>query len=164
MQEKATGTISFLDYFSEPKEFLETHTISFPVQGDSCKLEGRGKKTNTPYIVDINRKRCTMTRITFQNRLKSRTITLIRLDIDTKGHRNPNKEWIGGTHIHIYQDDVGDKQAFELDDVERIRKIIPNYRPIKVIEGDFIETFKNFAAFCGFQNMPGIQSALEFPG
>lgn len=153
----------FLKYFNEPKEFLATKPLSFPVQNDEVALLGKGKQTKSAYIVNINRKRCTFKRITYQNRLDKTAIILARLDIDTKPHRNPDGKKIGGTHLHLYQKDFGDKWAFALDDVEAIQKILPTYQPIQLKDGEFIDNFQTFAVFCCFTNFPCFQQVLEMP-
>lgn len=89
------------EYLTEKKKFINRQAI-FPNANESIKLEGTGLKTSAEYIMDINRKRCMLSRITFQNRCFT-SIVLLRLDIDTKPHCNPDNEVIKGTHLHILQ-------------------------------------------------------------
>ncbi len=155
--------LDFMKYFCEPKDFLEKKVLSFPIQGDDLALMGKGNLTENVYIVNVNRKRCTFKRITYQNRLDKTGIILARLDIDTKPHRNPDGTQVGGTHLHLYQDGFGDKMAFALDDVENIQKILPTYKPIKLKDGEHLNNFQLFARFCGFTNLPQFQQVLEMP-
>lgn len=113
--------------------------------------------------MNINRKRCIFKRITYQNRLDKTSIILARLDIDTKPHRNPDGSEVGGTHLHLYQEGYGDHWAFALDDVEHIRKILPNYQPILVTDEEFLENFNRFSIFSGFTNFPRLIPILEMP-
>lgn len=154
---------NFLTYFNEPKTYVETKQISFPVQYDSVSLKGKGTLTKAVYIVNINRKRCIFKRITYLNRLDKTSIILARLDIDTKPHRNPDGSEVGGTHLHLYQEGYGDHWAFALDDVEHIRKILPNYQTILVTDEEFLENFNRFSIFCGFTNFPRLIPILEMP-
>lgn len=47
---------------------------------------------------------------TIQNRLKSSNV-LIRIDIGSKYHRNPDNTIISGPHVHIYHKGFDDKWA-----------------------------------------------------
>lgn len=47
---------------------------------------------------------------TIQNRLKNSSI-LIRIDIGSKYHRNPDNTVIWGPHVHIYREGFEDKRA-----------------------------------------------------
>lgn len=159
----AKESFNFLEYFNEPKEFIKTKPVSFPEQNQAVSLKGKGSLTKAAYIMNINRKRCIFKRITYQNRLEKTSIILARLDIDTKPHRNPDGSLIGGTHLHLYQEGFGDRWAFALDDVALIRKILPTYQPIQVIDEEFMENFQRFAVFCGFVNFPRLDPILQMP-
>ncbi|WP_370821267.1 DUF6978 family protein [Acidaminococcus massiliensis] len=154
---------NFLEYFNEPKEFITTKSIGFPIQNDEVALKGKGKSTKSSYVVHINRKQCIFKRITYLNRMDKKSIILARLDIDTKPHRNPDGSKVGGIHLHLYQEGCGDDWAFALDDVQNIRKILPTYQPIQLQDEEFLDNFQKFADFCGFINFPQFQQVLEMP-
>ena len=92
-------TSEIQDFLDEPKEFLDER-LAMPINNEMASFRARGINTQSDYLIDINRKRCIITRITFQNRVET-SVVLLRLDIDTKPHRNPDGEIIGGTHLHI---------------------------------------------------------------
>lgn len=107
-------TSEIQDFLDEPKEFLDER-LAMPINNDMASFRARGINTQSDYLIDINRKRCIITRITFQNRVET-SVVLLRLDIDTKPHRNPDGEIVGGTHLHIYQENYETAWAYELED------------------------------------------------
>ena len=163
MNKMEKESFNFLEYFNEPKEFIEKKHFSFPIQYHELALKGKGSLTKTAYVVHINRKGCIFKRITYLNRLDKTSIILARLDIDTKPHHNPDGSKIGGTHLHLFQEGYGDKWAFALDDVKHIQKILPTYQPFQIIDEEFLDNFQRFAAFCGFINLPYLVPVLEMP-
>lgn len=55
---------------------------------------------------------------------------LIRIDVNSRPHRNPDRELIGGTHIHIYKEGYEDKFARPL--------------PESIDENDIINILEHF--------------------
>lgn len=69
-----------LYYITTEKEIVEKSMV-FPKQNDFLTLNAVTKgNPNEKYIIDINRKRATIYRCTFQQRINI-TIPLVRLDI-----------------------------------------------------------------------------------
>lgn len=142
---------------SEEKETLyeekhiTTSSFTFPSIGEFVQLSAVGKKTGTEYTIDINKKSLLISRSTLQNRMDT-SIILVRLDIDTKPHRNPNGEKIGGTHIHIFdkQDSTG-SWAFEVYD-NRLKELFPlfNFTELSNIKNKPTEDV--FISFCKLIN------------
>ena len=112
---KSEENIEFLNFLNEEKVITDDN-ISFPSSGDSQAINVEGKVSNQQFILDINRKSLLVSRITYQNRIPQ-SLILLRLDIDTKPHRNPNGEIINGTHLHIFdKNNNSGSWAFELTD------------------------------------------------
>lgn len=153
----------YLDYL-RCKKLYDQKRFDFPLQNSSQKLTAKDKDENT-YIIDINRKRAILTRCTYQERY-SKTIPLLRLDIDTKPHRNPNsKNAISGYHIHVYTEQFETKYAFELDD-PILNKINPNFNLDKFnINKDDSDKlylyFEAFSEFCNIKNIPHYQQMIN---
>ena len=140
-----------MEFIQEEKQFKDP-AYKFPIQGTILSLEAEGVARHTEYLMDINRKLCTLTRITYQNRVQ-KTVTLLRLDIDTKLHKNPDGKIIGGTHLHIYKEGYDTAWAYELDD-PILRDINPNFNPNDLNCNDMERRFEAFSRLCNFVNYP----------
>lgn len=135
------------------KEIVEKDII-FPKQNDILILNLICINNSEKLLLDINRKGTfKLTRCTYQNRYQTNT-QLIRLDIDTKPHRNPDHQVISPTHIHIYREGYGDSWAYPLNN-------IPN-RPNSIFTNtsDLVQTFFDFCKFCNISKIPLVQGVL----
>lgn len=153
------------EFLDEPKEFLDER-LAMPINNEIASFHARGINTQSDYLIDINRKRCIITRITFQNRVETSAI-LLRLDIDTKPHRSPDGETISGTHLHIYQENYETAWAYELED-PRIQEFLPDFNPkpiLQAIQQDVngtnkVPMFDEFSNMCKFREHPAIYSNM----
>ena len=57
-------TSEIQDFLDEPKEFLDER-LAMPINNEMASFRARGINTQSDYLIDINRKRCIITRITF---------------------------------------------------------------------------------------------------
>lgn len=145
-----------LNYIRTEKNICEDR-IDFPEQNEFLVLNAVSKnKPNTKFLIDINRKRAILSRCSFQQRVHT-SIQLLRLDIDNKPHRNPDKKIIGGTHIHIYREGYNFTWAYPIDD-EIVKNINPNF-DINLFNDltKHTNTFINFCAFCNITKIPMFQ-------
>lgn len=146
-----------LNYIKTEKEIIEKR-ISFPKQNEFLIMNAVTKdKPNEKFIVDINRKRAIISRCTLQQRVYT-SIPLIRLDIDTKPHKNPDGKIIGGNHIHIYKEGYDLGWAYPLNH-EILNQVNPNF-DITLFD-DLIShtnTFLNFCMFCNITKIPMFQT------
>lgn len=141
-----------LYYITTEKEIIQK-SIIFPKQNEFSMLDAITKgNPNEKYIIDINRKRAILSRCTFQQRVYT-SIPLIRLDIDTKPHRNPDGQKIPGNHIHIYKEGYNLAWAYPLDH-KIINEINPNF-DINLFQKLFSHA-QNFTNFCHFLNITKI--------
>jgi hypothetical protein len=62
------------------------------------------------FVLDITRAQIKLTKATYQNRARQ-AIILMRLDLDGRPHRNPDRVQIPCPHLHIYREGFGDKWA-----------------------------------------------------
>lgn len=146
-----------LEFIREEKQF-KNRSFQFPHQGDFKTLEAEGIAHHTEYLMDINRKRCTLSRITYQNRVQ-KVVTLLRLDVDTKPHKNPDGKIIGGTHLHIYKEGYLTAWAYELED-PILRTINPNFEPADLLCTDMERRFEAFSRLCNFVQYPVVNCSL----
>lgn len=153
------------EFLEEPKEFLDER-LGMPINNEFASFRAKGLNTKSDYLIDINRKRCIITRITFQNRVET-SVILLRLDIDTKPHRNPDGEVVGGTHLHIYRENFETAWAYNLKD-PRIQEFLPDFKPdalLQTIEEDGngtnkVAMFDEFSSMCNFKNPPAMYSTI----
>lgn len=141
----------------ENKTFIDTQIV-FPRQNEFSQLEVQNVNKTNEYIFDINRKCARLTRCTYQNRyLKS--IVLLRLDLDTKPHKNPDGNIIGGNHLHVFLDGYEDSYAFELDN-PFLNKINPKFDLNKFKADNIYDIFSAFAEFCNIKNIPTFEQNI----
>lgn len=135
------------------KEIIEKDII-FPKQNDILILNLICINSSEKLLLDINRKGTfKLTRCTYQNRYQTNA-QLVRLDIDTKPHRNPDHEVISPTHIHIYKEGYGDSWAYPLNNIPDMEyNIFTN-------TSNLVETFMDFCMFCNISKIPSIQGVL----
>lgn len=145
-----------LNYIRAEKEIIEKK-INFPKQNEFLMLNAIIKgNPNEKFIIDINRKRAILSRCTFQQRVYT-SIPLVRLDIDTKLHKNPDNEIIEGTHIHIYKEGYNLAWAYPLNH-EILNEINPNFDITLFNDLTFHPiTFTNFCKFCNITKIPIFQ-------
>ena len=142
----------------EEKQFLDSHA-DFPALHNTIKLNGLGQRTKYEYIVDVNRKYYLLNRITYHQRVFT-NITLLRLDIDTKPHRNPDGKKINGTHLHVYREGYGDSWAYELND-PALHELWPKFAFSTLLQEDLINKFYSFAKLCNFTNLIMFTTPLD---
>lgn len=95
------------------KNYVESQKFKFPSLGGKIAIPLISKDKSEDFILDISRSRVDIIKNTFQNRVR-KTIILLRLDINSAPHRNPDGEVLTGPHLHIYTEGYGDKYAYSL--------------------------------------------------
>jgi hypothetical protein len=110
----------------------------------------------------VNRKYCLFNRITYHQRIFT-SITLLRLDIDTKPHQNPDGKKISGTHLHVYRHGFGDGWAYELTD-PALCEIWPEFDFSVFTQGDLVNKFYAFANLCNFTNRVMFEVPIDVSG
>nr|WP_308667101.1 hypothetical protein [uncultured Allisonella sp.] len=141
----------FMKFFKEQKSFKNLNA-NFPIEGNSVCLDAVGLSSKEKYLMDVNRKRCTLSRITYQQRMK-KSIVLLRLDIDNKPHKNPDGNVIPGTHLHVYREGFNDAWAYPLDSDE-LKVLAHDFDFKGLISLDQERRFKSFCLLCNFINYP----------
>jgi hypothetical protein len=130
-----------------PKRF--EGPLSFPLpSGTDAQHELSGvPHPEERFIMDLWRGRRNAAKVKFQTRGR-KLVVLARLDLRGAPHTNPDGQVIGGTHLHLYREDWGDRWAAPLDP-SRFRN--PN---------DLATTFEDFCGLCAVINPPAIQAGL----
>lgn len=102
--------------------------------------------SNINFIFDINNSGTRKRKYTYQNRYKKSHI-LIRLDVNSKSHKNPDGTIVGKNHIHIAHENMQDSVAFDV--------------PQWIIDKCPTTTFVNFLKYCNVINHNIIQYQKE---
>ncbi len=99
------------------------------------------------FLLDMHRGSINLKKVTYQERVR-KSIVLLRLDLGTAPHRNPNGEEIPPLHLHRYREGFGDKWAFPL--------------PRDCFEdlNDLYQILKDFMKFCNIVKPPVIRRRI----
>ena len=95
------------------KYCFETKAYAFPQLGGKISIPLFSQNKQEEFLLDISRSRVDISKTTYQNRAR-KTIILLRLDIGSAPHKNPDGEEIHSPHLHIYKEGYGDKFAYPL--------------------------------------------------
>ncbi|MDO4605024.1 MAG: hypothetical protein Q4B23_03485 [Helcococcus sp.] len=139
------------------KSFIQ-NKIDFPMVNDYVALELIDSNNDSNYLFDINRKQAIEIRCTYQTRY-NKSIQLLRLDLNSKPHRNPDGEVIKDTHIHIYTDKYATAYAVKLDDPV-LHEINPTFDLEKLKTENIQDLFVAFSEFCNIKNIPAFNTVI----
>lgn len=118
----------------------EKESFRFPEKGESEKLDVYSIDGKKKFIIDIvpGSRRSNAKKVTYQERYQKDTI-LIRLDLYSQFHTNPDGTHVSPNHIHIIKEGYDDRFAYEV--------------PEEFIDiDDKITTLINFLEYCKIQN------------
>ena len=118
----------------------EKECFRFPEKGESEKLDVYSIDGKKKFIIDIvpGSRRSNAKKVTYQERYQKDTI-LIRLDLYSQFHTNPDGTHVSTNHIHIIKEGYDDRFAYEV--------------PEEFIDiDDKITTLINFLEYCKIQN------------
>ncbi len=97
---------------SEIKDLLVKRSYAFPTGKGKLSFDVVGQKSLSEFSVSIERKGINNNACTYQGRIKSNNIVLLRLDASpTAVHTNPSGEKIKGPHLHIYSEKYESREA-----------------------------------------------------
>jgi hypothetical protein len=99
------------------KRTVEKTMLEFPSVKGSLAFDVLGERRTDEFVITIDRKGINAQGCTYQGRLKSNNVILIRLDVNpTAIHTNQSTgEKIVGTHLHIYTEEYEMKEAIAFD-------------------------------------------------
>ena len=90
--------------------------IEYPSGKGRIEFDVTGDRREDIFAVNISRKGINAGGATYQGRVRTSGVILMRLDVNpTAVHPNPDGEKIVGTHIHIYTEEHGDGWAIPFD-------------------------------------------------
>lgn len=98
------------------KRTVKNATLQFPPVKGKLIFDVIGERRTDVFTINIDRKGINAQGGTYQGRIKSNNVILLRLDVNpTAVHLNPNGERIYGTHLHIYSEEYELKEAIPFD-------------------------------------------------
>lgn len=98
-----------------PKYRIDGSEQKYPSLGGRISIPLTSPNRNESFILDVTRSRIELAKCTHQNRVEQ-TIVLLRLDVGSGGHWNPDNTQVGPDHLHIYREGYADKFAVALPD------------------------------------------------
>lgn len=135
------------------KIFLKSN-IQLPENNENSSYELKSETTKDRFYLDIDRRgKIEFSKFKLQNRYLQTKQPLVRIDIDSPPHTNPDGTKTSRNHIHIYQEtefDTGNLPwAYDLSDFLEIS-----------LNGDysFTHVFHKFCKYCSInsENINGV--------
>jgi hypothetical protein len=99
------------------KRTVAEDSLAFPVAQGKMIFDVIGERRIDIFTINIDRKGINAQGCTYQGRIKSNNVILLRLDVNPSSiHINPsNGEKICGTHLHIYNEEYELSEAIPFD-------------------------------------------------
>lgn len=138
------------------KKIFTKDTIELPNNGENDTYDLKSTETRDKFYLDIDRRgRIELSKFKLQNRYATTKLPLIRIDIDSPPHMNPDGTKTTRNHIHIYREtdnDTGNLPwAYSLESFELIQFNKDNI--------NFMEVFSSFCEYCNI-NIDNIQGVI----
>lgn len=142
-------------YLMSLKKIFKKEAVDLPKNGqyDTYDLESIGAREK--FYLDVDRRgKIELSRFKLQNRYAATKLPLVRIDIDSPPHLNPDGTRTSRNHIHIYREvenDTGNLPwAFDLEKFEEIK-----FDKGKI---SFMEIFYAFCKYCNIEtnNVQGV--------
>ena len=87
--------------------------FDFPSPGGHVEFAVFSRAPREAFLMDIYRARIRASKCSFQMRPASApSVILARLDVDGGHHCNPDGSKLDGTHLHLYNERYGDREAW----------------------------------------------------
>lgn len=115
MRNNTTLTDSEFRELLDMIKYFKEKSIKLPANGEKVQFRLESKEMHENFYLDVNRSGIIeLSKFTLQNRFI--VIPLLRLDIDSAPHLNPDGSKASRNHLHIYKEGYGDTWAYDLDD------------------------------------------------
>ncbi len=131
-------------------------SIILPNNGENNIYDLQSKETQDKFYLDVDRRgRIELSRFKLQTRYAVTRLPLVRIDIDSPPHLNPDGTKTSRNHIHIYREidnDTGNLPwAYSLEEFEQIKFNQNNIM--------FMDIFSSFCEYCNI-SMENIQGVI----
>ena len=137
------------------KHFLKK-SLTLPKSGETVCYDVISNTSNDEFKMDIDRSSSIelSTKCKLQNRYVAERIPLVRIDIDSPPHMNPDGTKLSRNHIHIYREagHIPGKLPWACE----LTEVMENYDPET---STFMDVFNWFCDYCHIMH-DGIQGVL----
>lgn len=144
----------FIKLLSLNKLFEDTN-ILLPKNGEKKIYQLKSASSKDKFFMDVNRSgKIELSKFTLQNRYAATKIPLVRIDIDSPPHINPDGTKLSRNHIHIFKEtdfDTGNLPwAYELSSIPELG--------LNCNSLNFMEVFYAFCSYCNIEatNIQGV--------
>lgn len=142
MVERLTD-IQFEELMNLNKYFTKKN-IQLPTAGESESFDLAARETDDKFFLDADRRGRIELKIKLQTRYALTKLPLVRIDLNSPPHINPDGTKVSRNHIHIYKDsdyNTGNLPwAYELNTIDIFAK--------DDIQADFMQIFYHFCEYC----------------
>ena len=122
--------------------------IRLPLMGESSIFDVVSKSTKDTFYLDVDRRGRIELKVKVQMRDAVSKFPLVRIDLNSPRHMNPDGRRVSRNHIHLYREteyDTGSLPwAYELSEVDEIFAGDAN-------NPDFMQVFYHFCQFCNIE-------------
>lgn len=129
--------------------------IALPLRGYNMTYDLESKTTKDKFYLDIDRRGSIELKVKLQNRYAKNKMPLVRIDIDSPPHINPDGTKLSRNHIHIYKN--CDKDTNNLPWAYELNDIFGNDINIKSL--NFMTAFNLICKYCNISTY-GIQGVI----
>lgn len=117
-------------HFDQPKSFR------FPEHGSQKIFSLTSVCKSEKFFLDFDRSGKIVFKLT--NQLRQDSTPLVRIDINSPPHINPNGNIVGRNHVHLYKEHFGLAYAYELDSIFSL----------EIDKTNVLDIFINFCYYC----------------
>ncbi len=90
------------------KRCVDARVWDYPSLGGAINIPLVSTNRHDPFLLDLLRSGIDLTKNTYQNR-GCQVVVLVRLDLGSRPHRNPDGTKVGSPHLHLYREGYSDK-------------------------------------------------------
>lgn len=137
------------------EKFFEKNHIDLPKNGESEVYDLKSLDTKHNFYLDVDRRgKIELSKFKLQNRYAITKLPLVRIDIDSPPHINPDGTKLSRNHIHIYRECENDNGnlpwAYDLEEFDEIE-----FNKNKI---NFMDIFSQFCEYCNInvENVQGV--------
>lgn len=132
------------------EKLFTSEIIGLPLTSQKAEYQLKSTDGKHELMLDIDRRgKFTIHKCKLQNRIHSYPI--IRVDIDSPPHTNPDGTTTSRNHIHIYREGYSMSWAYDLSNIHEGLFLTPT---------DFMSTFYDFCTYCNITNIPKSQGVI----
>lgn len=136
--EEFNALMALAKVFSKP-------SIKLPLAGNDGIYEVESTSTNDRFLLDVDRNsKIELSKFKLQHRYVTTKLPLVRIDINSPPHTNPDGHRVSRNHIHIYRETENDTGnlpwAYDLEDLDGFN-------------GKSLDFMSIFYAFCEYCNI-----------